>query len=63
MSFVFLFLLKCRYPRGTAVTEIVYTRYGREALHPYRRLEKFHFKQEKIRLDISIPIKEMGNEI
>lgn len=53
VALILLFLLKIRYPGGQPVTDIVYTKYGRETLKIYRQVERQHYKAQKISLDIT----------
>lgn len=55
-SYVFIFLLKLRFPKGKSFTDIVTNRYGRDTLAAYRKLEKTHFKLHKVKLDIEFLI-------
>ena len=50
--FVLLFLLKIRYPSGQPITTTIYVRFGRRVLAEYRRLEKVHFRIQKLKLDL-----------
>ena len=48
---VLLFLIKLRY-RTSSTVNVIFDKYGREALKNYRQLEKEHFRRAKLRLDI-----------
>ena len=50
--FVLLFLLKIRYPSGLPITAIIHNKFGRRVLVEYRRLEKVHFRIQKLKLDL-----------
>ena len=53
-SFFFLltFLIKIRYPRNYAITDIIRTRYGEDTLRLFRKLEKQHERIGKVKLDL-----------
>ena len=51
-SYVFIFILKLRFPKGKSISTVLTNRYGRESLATYRKLEKYHFRLHKVKLDI-----------
>ena len=49
--YVLIFLIKLKYKKYSSV-DIIYDKYGREALKVFRSLEKEHFRRAKLNLDI-----------
>ena len=52
VTYVFLFILKLRFPKSTPLTTTIVNRYGYPTLALFRKLENFLFKVEKTNLDI-----------
>ena len=52
-SIVFLFIVRCRFPREKSLAEVTRDRYGNHVLKFTRKYEKLHYKIRKLELDIS----------
>ena len=53
LLFAINFILNIRYRNGRSIVEIISSKYGVEAFHCYRKLEKLHLKVEKLKLEES----------
>ena len=53
LSLVYLFLVRCRFPSGSSVPDIVRGRYGDQVLSKIRKYEKLDYKVAKSKLDIT----------
>ena len=51
-AYVLLFVIKCRFPAGKSVADIIRDRYNNKILNKTRRLEKLDFKIRKRELDV-----------
>ena len=49
---VFLFIIRCRFPKKKSIAEIVRSRYGDAVLRDVRKFEKLDYKVRKCSLDI-----------
>ena len=52
LTLVFLFITRIRFPTHKPISEVVTSRYGREALQTIRKFEKLNFKRRKLELDL-----------
>ena len=50
---VFLFLIRCRFPRSKSIAAILRERYGNPVLNQYRRLERLDFRKRKLECDVN----------
>ena len=53
LSFIYMFLIRLRFPSGRSVANIVRKRYGDQILSKIRRFEKLDFRCRKTQLDIT----------
>ena len=53
VSFVFLFLLKIRFPKETPISTIIERRYGRRTLSIFRKYERIRLKYQKCQCDLN----------
>ena len=52
VTLVLLFLLKIRFPKNRAISQILSSRYGASTLKVFRNLERLRQQHEKIKLDL-----------
>ena len=50
---VFLFIIRCRFPKSKSVAEIIRSRYGNHVLKITRKYERLDYKIRKVTLDIT----------
>ena len=53
LSLIYLFLVRCRFPSGSSVPDIVRGRYGDQVLAKIRKYEKLDYKVGKSKLDVT----------
>ena len=51
-AYILLFVIKCRFPSGKSVADIIRARYDEETLTKVRKFEKLDFKVRKCQLDV-----------
>ena len=52
LSIVFLFIIRCRFPRTRSLAEVIRDRYGSHILKFTRKYEKLEYKIRKVDADI-----------
>ena len=51
-AFVFLFLVRVRFPSNTSIAEVIRNRYGQDMVKTIRKFEKVDYKHRKAQLDL-----------
>ena len=49
---VFLFIIRCRFPKSRSLTDVIRSRYGNPVLKIIRKYEKLGYKIRKLSIDI-----------
>ena len=62
-SIVFLFIIRCRFPRTRSLAEVIRNRYGNHVLKLTRRYEKLEYKIRKVSADIEFLEACVDNEL
>ena len=52
-SFIYIFLVRLRFPTDQSVANVIRRRYGDEVLVKVRKFEKLNFRRRKTELDIT----------
>ena len=56
-AFVFLFLIRLRFPKSKLISDILCRRYGQSTLKRIRKFEKFDYRQCKAELDLAFVLR------
>ena len=62
-AIVFLFIIRCRFPKSKSLTDVIRLHYGNHVLRIIRRYEKLDYRIRKLELDIQFLETCLNNDL